>query len=619
MAGGETLKNQISMKQIVEQDLKPIMVNLFRRVKEGGTALVIDGTPAYNDKAQFVGGKIINEACYTSLELLKTEESRRDLREMIRMAAGMKMETWGILNAITGLYRLKTAGLLEQAADPETLALLEKALDWRTFVDVENHYALIRKPTNYYGVAFGIARYRELMGWEPERHSRRLLDRLLEHIDRYSKDLCFMDETPGDGRFDRYSILVPSELTSQLLATGWEVPDKIRTMLGKSARIFLQLANEEGQGFAYGRSIGAYGDTAALEVLAAAAELGGILTDEELEIAYGYSVRILKRMVDFWYDKEMDSFNLWEHGRRTDSYRNKNRILGENLSLCMQMVNTYEHWVRAGYGEHKACSDYAERLNKLEAYTYIPFARGSYERGLAIIRDGRHIWSLPIINGGRKYYDKDAYMPVPFQNGVLQGVPGCNHGQLMPQIIMENGEVYLPSSYIRTIRTKTEADRMEIVYTMDGLCRMGRGIFISKASAVNRFAADDSLADADDHGNSPQRVDGITGKTRYVFEKSQICREDVFTFPAGQKVREVRLVFLTYSEAPLAEGCTVRFGRGAIIQMQTAGYESCQIKAATDDGSYDTPQGRLNTEVVWSRKEIPDDEELSLSWTIRYV
>ena len=51
------------------------MKHLFDRIVEGGLELTIDGTPAYNEKAQFVGGKVINEACYVVLEFLKDEES----------------------------------------------------------------------------------------------------------------------------------------------------------------------------------------------------------------------------------------------------------------------------------------------------------------------------------------------------------------------------------------------------------------------------------------------------------------------------------------------------------------------------------------------------------------
>ena len=86
----------------------------------------------------------------------------------------------------------------------------------------------------------------------------------------------------------------------------------------------------------------------ALEVLSAAVAVDGILNEDERELAYGYSVKLMNRMVDFWYDTDMESINMWEKGRKTDNYRNKNRILGENLSLCMQMVNSFEHWRRAG-------------------------------------------------------------------------------------------------------------------------------------------------------------------------------------------------------------------------------------------------------------------------------
>ena len=109
----------------------------------------------------------------------------------------------------------------------------------------------------------------------------------------------------------------------------------------------------------------------------------GLLTEDELEIAYGYSVKVMEHMVDFWYDKDMESINMWEHGRKTDNYRNKYRILGENLSLSMQMVNSYEHWVKAGYKEKSICGDYAEKLQKLPSHMYVPFAKGEYDRGMS--------------------------------------------------------------------------------------------------------------------------------------------------------------------------------------------------------------------------------------------
>lgn len=607
-----------TMRQIIEEELRPIMTSLFKRVAEGGLGLVMDQIPVYNERAQFVGGKVINQACYTALELYKTEESLEQLSQIIRITSDMPMETWGILNGITGLYRLKNAGIFEKVVDRKTMEKLKESMDWRTFVDIDNHYALIHKPTNYYGVAFGIARYRELMGWEPEGHSRHLLERLVEHIDTYSGDLCFMDETPGEGRFDRYSILVPSELASQLLATGWEVPEKIRRMLAKSAHIFLQMADDEGLGFAYGRSIGAYGDTAALEVLSAAAEIDGIMTEDEKEIAYGYSMKLLKHMIDFWYDDHMESINMWEKGRKTDNYRNKNRILGENLSLCMQMIGSFEHWVKAGYGDHQICSDYEERIDSLDSYTYVTFAEGEFQRGLAIARDGRRVWSLPLISGGQKYYDKDPYMPVPFQNLVLQGVPECNHGQLVPQFFMENGDVLMPVVYMRRIIPNVEKGHMEITCHMDAMCLMGEGIFISGDTRPDHTLVDYSIAGDSEKGQRPQRLDGISDVFTYRFTKNRITREDVFTITGELKVKKVRLVFLTYSTDPQMEKDAVTFGKGVISGMRATGYEKCTMREATDDGSYDTPHGRLNTEVIWERDHVPEAGILRVSWEMEY-
>ncbi len=581
------------MKQFIHKRLCPIMTDLFERIAEGGLTLTLDGMPAYNEKAQFVGGKVINFACYTAMELLKTDESFEKLGSMIRMASDMEMETWGILNGITGLYRLKKAGLLEKVVDAGTLEKMKLSMDWRKFVNVEDHYALIDKPTNYYGVAFGIARHRELWGWDEEGHSRKLLDRLLEHIDNFSGEFLFMDETPGEGRFDRYSILVPSELVSQLLETGWEIPEKIYNMLQRSAQVFLHLANEEGMGFSYGRSIGAYGDTAALEVLSAAVRAGVFRNQEEIEIAYGYSLKLLDHIVDFWFDEEMQSVNMWEKGRKTDNYRNKNRILGENLALCMQMVNSIEHWDAAGYGSHEICGDFREKLRQLCPFYYIPFAKGQYERGLAIVRDGRHVWSLPLINGGTPYYDKDPYMPVPFENMVLQGVPECSHRQLVPQFLLENGEVLMPIAYFRTITHLETPKGAEIVCIMDELCRMG-------ISA------------------SPQKAEGVSVKTIYCFEKNRISRKDEIKMNGLYRVQKIRLVLLTYSDLPEVKDQRVRFGEGVITSMQTQGYDTCTATAALEDGSFDTPHGRLGSEVVWEREAEPDEDSFSLGWQSEY-
>lgn len=588
-----------TMKALIYERLRPKMESLFWRTAQGGSDFVMEGVSVYNERAQFVGGKVINMSCYVVLEFLRGtpdwQKGLETLKSVISMVSELPMETWGILNGITGLYRLKTAGLLEEAVEKETMESLKKSLDWRTFVDIDDHYRLIGKPTNYYGVAFGIAKYRELMGWENEGHSRVLLDRLMEHIHQYSGELGYMDETAGDGRFDRYSILIPGEMISLIMATGMEAPKKLRSMLRSSAEIFLHLAGEKGLGFAYGRSIGAYGDTAALEVLSAAAEAGAVYTGDEAEIAYGYSVRLMETMMDFWYDPDMQSVNMWEKGRRTDGYRNKNRILGENMSLFMQMVNTYEHWARAGWEEREVSPELGRMLEGIEKHCFVRFAKGEYERGLAIVRDRGHVWSLPLIGGGKKYYATDPYLPIPQENLVLDQVPDLNHGNLVPELVMKDGRVLRPICYMKEIRTEERDGTFTVTYSQDEMCLMG--------------------------GERPETGAGVKSVTRYIFEPGRIRRKDEFFVAPEASVEKIRLTQLVYSSRAkvLEEEKRVIFGHGEVKSLTASGYDACRVEKTGENGDFDTPRGRLETKVTWETRESCHGEKLAVEWSLEYV
>ncbi len=586
------------MKEVWNK-VKQNMIGLFWKIVNEREKLTIDGVCGYNERAQFVGGKVINFSSYVALELLKDtadyEKGLEALKEIISMAAGMPMETWGILNGITGLRRLQLRGLLEREVEENTMEILKKSMDWRSFVAVEDNYALIDKPTNYYGVAFGIARYRELLGWEAEKYSELLLNCLMIHIKAYSGEYGYMDETNGNGRFDRYSILIPSEITALILATEMEEPELIRGMLNNSAHIFLKLANERGTGFSYGRSIGAYGDTAALEVLSAAAKVGGIFTKEEAELAYGYSLRVVKHMLDFWYDEEMKSINMWDKGRRTDSYRNKNRILGENLSLYMQLANALQLWTGDIKEEPKG---WEKLLEKQNSCNFIRFAKSDYDRGLVIVRDRKNIWSLPFINGG-EYYDRDPYLSVPRQNFVLEGVPGISHGDMLPRLMLEDGRSLIPAAYISSIETGGDLNQAgyEVRCKYDTLCLTG--------------------------ADKPMKAEGTSCETVYRFKEGIIEREDVITVSDDWRIEKIKMKFLTFSTGAEEKAGKVSFADGVVASMEAMGYDSCEtvniaeMEEVCRDGIYDTPHGRMNTECLWIKEKKSSNREIRVSWRLK--
>ena len=556
------------------------MKQLFRKIAEEKEAVVLDGVPGFSEKAQFTNGKAIGEAAYAVCRLLSPEERPegiRQFREILAFASRMPFETWGILNAIQGIWRLKQAGMLEQAAGEKELACLKKALDWRSFVDTGNDFALIGKPTNYYGVAFGIARYRELLEWEPVRYSRILLNRLTEHISRYSGEYGFMDETAGDGRYDRYSILIPAEITELVLSTGWEEPELIRRMLDSSAHICLRMACARGTGFSYGRSIGAYGDSAALQILSSAAALGGIFSPEEEILARGYCCALVRSLVHFWYDEEMQSVNLWEKGRRTDGYRNKNRILGENLSLALQIVTAEEQWGRKGLTLKEPPEGWTEWLDQQETCCLTRFTDVPLPRSLILFRDREYVWSLPVISGGEEYIDRDPYLPVPRCNFLLEAVPDVSRGAWVPCVELKDGGILMPAGF---------ADETRIEKDGIGRCR----VFLHQKGMIRA-------------GVRPvQQESRMETDTEYCFAPGRITRKDTIRIDPE----------LLPQAAGIRLQCEWLEGR-----VQASGYDTCE-EPDPEGICLDTPHGRCGKAVRCRLRKLPADGVIGVEWVYCY-
>ena len=556
------------------------MKQLFWKIADEKEAVTIDGVPGFSDKAQFTNGKVICEAAYVVCNLLAPDEKQKgieQLKHIIEFTSRMPFETWGILYAIEGIYRLKQEGLLYQAIGESELTMLKTALDWRSFVDSGNDFALIDKPTNYYGVAFGIARYRELMEWEPTCYSNILLTHLTDHISRYSGKYGFMDETIGYGRFDRYSILIPAEISELVVSTNWQEPELIRQMLDCSAHICLHMATPLGTGFSYGRSIGAYGDSAALQILSTAAALGGIFTPDEEKLAHGYCCTLVQSLTHFWYDEEMQSINMWDKGRRTDGYRNKNRILGENLSLSMQIIGAEEQWARKGLSLKQAPEGWETLLDLQKRCHLTRFTDLPLPRSLFTFRDGLHVWSLPVISGGLEYIDRDPYLPVPRCNFLLEAVPDSSHGAWIPCIELKNGDILMPAGFADETRiTENDSHSCSVYIHQKGMLRAGI-----------RPIQQEFQTETD---------------TEYHFTPGRITRTDTLQI-APDFIPQIACVRLQ---------CELLSG-----QVQAYGYDLC-TEPDPESVCLDTPHGRCRKMVRYEQQKMPDNGILQLKWVYQY-
>jgi hypothetical protein len=273
--------------QTVTGRILPMSRKLLVRLAKEGRTLTLDGVPVFNGEDKFLPGKIALGLAEFLVSVPADDPHRAEyiaaFRRISKLTVDDPNDSWGIYYYMSALNELRKVGLLSGALDRPTLAKLRVRLDWRSFVDADT-YTLIDHPNNYYCVAFGIARLRALMGWEDPAQSEQLLQKMLEHYRQYSGEFGFADETDGQGRFDRYSVLLSAEIAQKFIQTDSQPPAEVRGWVRKSADVMLQRLNLNGDGFEYGRSLGPYGLTAMIEVLTAAAVLD-VLNEQEKTLA----------------------------------------------------------------------------------------------------------------------------------------------------------------------------------------------------------------------------------------------------------------------------------------------------------------------------------------------
>lgn len=585
-----------TLNELINSRVIPHVAYLFQKVTDEKENVTIDGVKGLNSEDFFVPGKMVNVFSYLLLSLKRdSEEYRRSVEhfcEIIDFVTKYEIQTWGIFQFLTGLERLQRYGIMADIISSDNLRILQQKLDWRHFVNPDD-LSLINLPTNYYGCAFGVARLRELLGWEDENASWYLLEKLTEHVKNYSGGYLYSDETPGEGRFDRYSILLPGEICTRLIDTQMEVPKLYLQMLRRSCDIDMEMINTKGNGFAYGRTIGAYGDTSLLEVLSVAAYLN-VLTEEEKETAYTFCKLITEKFVNFWLDPEMKSVNLWEKGRKDDDYRGKFRILGENLSLSYQHIHSNELWNKAGFKDRPPLSkdQFEVRLDRLPKHYFVMFSHSQYDRGLTIIRDGQYQISLPLINGGSHFYQCSPYFPVPHAIGMLAGSPGEFRPHLIPQLCLEDGSVVMPLTYIKNIEAVEDGDIYTVKYVQDELCLMGE--------------------------NSPRPEKRLKDLVTYQFRPGEICREDIIIPVVPIPVREIVMEFASYSEMPTIKGNEVLFGNGSVYSFSVSGLELERIESVEHNSAYHTPHGALKNRIAYRAGNLRNDEPLCIRWILKY-
>lgn len=576
--------------------LMDIIAGFSERLVGEGRGLVVDGVHVFDEYDPFLSGKIANALSYWVTEYSPgspiTKARCEKFRAIMRMCREAPIESWGIYFYLKALRVLHDAGLISECFSFEELNRLRDCLDWRTFVN-EADYTLIKKPNNFYGIAYGIALLRFQLGWDNSTHSDRLLEKELDHYEEASSDSGFADETNGKGRFDRYSFLLIAEIANKLYDAGIPLTASMRKWLRASADYVLFNANMKGGGFQYGRSIGAYGDSAFLEILTAAA-VHGVLTSDELLPAFGFCYKITQKFLTYWWDEDRQSINIWSNARATDSYRGRHRLFGENLSLLHQHLYCHRNWRPL-----IANTDLSEVISALEVWTeqlprakFIRFTEGGCEKALLTYRDGERRIALPLINGDL-HYRQMSYNSIPFISDLFQPVPDMEVPLLFPEIVLDNGSSYITYPCFSGIEYTEDTEKSSISWCFSG------GTILT--------------------GKYPICEPVFKGRARVDLMPGQVSKTEIIELSEDTRLSSVVMVFPIANTLINESSGRLRFRDLTGSECELWFESNCSVESISviTDACLDSVEGRY-TDLYRVELMRPLGSTIELTWCVKY-
>jgi hypothetical protein len=526
--------------------------------------------------------------------------------------------SWGEYYYLVALNNLKARGMLNEVFSDAMLATLQNRL---TFCDMFGpeasgqtntcpaagtpiDIASLNTAQNYYAVSYGIAGLRQKLGWSNQSFFSStdpavatmgardaLLYTLTNHIRKDSSG-GFSDEASNthttyydQARFDRYSTLLIAEVTERTFEMGNEanLTQELKGYLRKSVDLILPQLNTNGQGFNYGRSIGPYGDSAFVEILTAAAN-AGVLTAQEMQVAYSFIYKSANRFDTFWYDPTLPtpSVNMWVKGRGTDAYRGKPRVMGENFSLLHQYMYVNAWWNKLGFGGKAPMSDadFQAWLNTTRPHYTLTWYKlptdtaHPYSAALITVRDGKRVINLNL-SQAPDYNSYTPYYPVPFADKLIYGTTDLGYALLIPQVSY-NGKTYIPVTYYKNLSVQESNGQVIVAFDTTNF----------------RQAAKNAAYTTD--------ID-LQAHTVLTFGRGTITRTDTLRSGTLTKNIAVETDFTSFADfqntTANSDGFSVAYANSDATSYGTTGFDSCALSNFETAGGVTNPLSTQSTKV----------------------
>ncbi len=439
-----------TLRSIIEKPIYDHIAYHVALVDKDGEDTVFRGIRELDDPEKFVHGTLVNQTVDLYVYYVKNANPDADkifsaLMKFMRYAISAPMKTWGKLAVLRAVRKLYSAGLLDNIP-AEYIDILREKTKYDDFLDKES-MTLKGYPSNYLQVAMACAGIREFVGWDSEPFSLKIREKLLSIMENGS-ELGYMDENPPYSRFDRYSMLVSSEFTDTCELIGQDVPAVVESNLAHASKVCVAMANAKGDGVNYGRSLSCHGDGAAMEIISSAF-VRGLIDDDDKGVALAYCGKIAEKIMNFWYDSDMRSFNIWWNGRSTNRYRKDARVLEVNLDMANHLLTSLHNFERAGIADIAIDESMIPSPAEWKA-TSINFLDSAEAKAKTVIlRRGDTLAMLPLVGLGDRYR-WSAYLPVPMICGRIEPAPEAGYPFLMPEYTL--GDVkYRPLQYYKKI------------------------------------------------------------------------------------------------------------------------------------------------------------------------
>lgn len=455
-----------SIKEHIEGFAYPFLEHILENIDREWEETPLGGFKCKMDEGNFSLGTLIKCSVTLYLKGKSTEKSNlfkeRLLRLFDRINEDTHFSTWGKKFLLEALVILKNADEMHILSD-EKITLLKKLTDYGDFFDKEK--VEIPKdsvlPTNYYHVALTCAVQRELLGFENDGMSKKIGEKLLGIMKANSGG--WMDEVPPRGRFDSYSLSAYSHTYTSLCEIGMkdEVPSFITENIKESALICLSMKNRAGHGFGYGRSLSVYGDLGNLSKTVFCIK-NDLVSGKEKDDAIAYCINICERLINFWFRKEENFFDIWTRSRATDCYRGTEVVLNLNLEITLGLISTLESFKEMGL-ENYIPKENVSLPDKWETRKTVFVDEKEKKRALYVLRRGDHTFSLPFVGmSSKSSLVNDAYFAFPHEAEFIEEPVWQYQPFLVPEILTKDGTIAILMEDFRSIEDEYGDDKITI-------------------------------------------------------------------------------------------------------------------------------------------------------------